>query len=324
MTAPVPGIFTPFGLDQPHAGFPTATQLADGRIRLMWRHGSSHASVDGEILTSISDTTGANWSPPTHVAVDNGGDVRDPHLGPSGLSQVNGDVFLTYFVSVAGVPTGARVARSTDGGETFQPSVRIDPGYPWAAISSPVVSINGKLWTAFYARQTGETVDSAYAASSVDNGATWSTVRIAIGATGNPYQEPWVVAGNNNTAVFIFRDGTWKSLASRNINAAGVASPVYRNVLAGATGNSASVHASNGLIYTVFRDTTTRAAKLASSADNGVTWKVERELMPEPAGATSTIGMSYGHPIELGNGYIFCPLGMERSDTDSRIYLGYL
>lgn len=322
--APVPGRFEGFPHGSEHTAFPTVTRIADGRLLAMWRHGSAHISDDGEILRSYGDPTGAEWTEPEHVVVDNGGDVRDPHLGPSGLAAVNGDVFLTYFVSVAGKPTGARVAKSTDGGQTFGSSVRIDPNYPWAAISSPVVKVNGKLWTSFYARQNGDTIESAYAAWSTDNGASWSSVRIAIGATGNPFQEPWTVAGASNSVVFIMRDGNWRNLASRSINSAGTWGPINRNVLLGATGNSASFRGSNGKIYTIFRDTVTHAAKLASSADNGVTFKAERELMPQPAGSTSGVGVTYAHPIELANGYTFTIMGMERSNTDSRLYVGYL
>ncbi|HET9144061.1 exo-alpha-sialidase [Actinophytocola sp.] len=325
--APVPGQYRAFGLDGDHSGFPTVVRLADGRLRMMWRHGSAHASADGEILTSVSTDNGDSWSTPTHVTVDNGGDVRDPHLGPSGLSAVGGDVFLTYFVSVNGVPSGARVARSTDGGATFGPSVRIDPNMPYAAISAPVVKIGARLVTGFYGRKVGETTDSAYVAWSDNNGASWSTNRVAIGDPGsnNPFQEPWVV-GTGNTAILIMRDGSWKSLAVRSWDmAANVWSPIYRNVLPNATGNSASVYASNGRIYTVYRDTATRAAKLASSGDKGVSWVVERELMPMPAGSTvDAVGSTYAHPVELGPGRIFCPLGMERSPTDSRLYLGWL
>lgn len=322
--APTPGLFRPLGLDMDHSAFPTAAILPDGDLRLMWRHGSAHISDDGEILTSLSSDQGVTWSAPQHVAVDNGPASPDPHLGPSGLSAVEDTVWVTYFVWANGVPSGARAARSLDGGATFEPSVRIDPGYPWAAISAPIIKVGTKLWTAFYARQPGEKVESAYAAWSTDDGTTWSTVRIAIGTAGNPFQEPWAVAGANSSVVFVMRDGNWRSLATRSISSAGVWSSTTRNVIANATGSSASVRASNGRIYLVYRDTVTRAAKLASSGNNGITWSVERELMPRPAGATSTVGMTYAHPIQVGNGLIFCPLGMERSNSTSNIYVGWL
>lgn len=317
--APTPGVFTPLGLDSDHAGFPTATVLPDGNLRVMWRHGSQHIS-DGEVLTSLSTDDGRTWTQPEPVVVDGSSDFRDPHL-----ATVGADVFLTFFVSVDGAPTGARVARSTDGGTTWEPSVRIDPDMPYAAISSPVIQVGGKLWTGFYGRKPGEAVDSAYAAWSTDSGQTWSTVRIAVGYAGNPYQEPWTVEGNNGTVVYIFRDGTWRTLATRVFDTtAGKWAPATRGVIANATGNSSAVRAADGGIYLVYRDTQTRAAKLAVSTNNGAGFTLVRELMPKPAGATSAVGMTYAHPIQLGNGYIFCPLGMERSNTDSRIYLGYL
>jgi hypothetical protein len=320
----VPGRFDPFPYGDKHSAFPTIARLADGRFVAMWRRGSAHISDDGEILRSVSDPDGRNWSEPTHVVVDNGDDVRDPHLGPSGLSTVNGELFLTYFVSVNGKPSGARVARSTDGGETFEPSVRIDPGYPYAAISAPVVrSPNGKLWTGFYGRQNGETVDSAYAAWSADNGKTWGTVRIAIGASGNPYQEPWAVI-NGSTVLYVFRDGP-SALASRSVPESGSGwSAVHNDVLTSATGNSAMTRASNGRVYLVYRHATTRAAMLASSTD-GVSWSVERTLMDKPeTAAASSVGMTYGHPFEPAPGHLGVLLGMEFSNTESRLFLGFV
>lgn len=318
--APVPGLFRPFEYGSEHTAFPTVTKLADGRLLMMWRHGTTHTSADGEILRSFGDPTGTTWSEPEPVAVDDGGDLRDPHL-----AAVGDIVYLTYFVTIAGVPSGARVAKSADGGSTFGPSARIDPNMPYAAISSPVAKINGKLFTAFYGRLPGEILDSAYAAWSTDDGAHWSTNRIAIGSSGNSFQEPWVVPGNGGTtAVFLMRDGNWDALAARWQAPSGAWSVLNRKVLDNATGNSASVRASNGRIYTIYRDTKTLAAKLASSADNGLNWTLERELMPKPAGAVSTIGMTYAHPIEIASGYLFCPLGMERGSGDSDLYLGWL
>jgi hypothetical protein len=67
----------------------------------------------------------------------------------------------------------------------------------------------------------------------------------------------------------------------------------------------------------------THAAMLAASSDGGKTFNVDRELMPAMP-STSSIGMTYAHPVELGTGHIWCPVGMERSDGRSRLYVGYL
>lgn len=322
--APVPAQFAPFSLDQsPHAGYPTAARLADGTVRMVWRQGTGRVSDDGRLYTSVGNPAAGEWSSPSPVQVDVGpdGDVRDPHL-----STIGGDVWLTYFVRATNdIPTGARAARSTDGGATFGPSVRIDPDLPYAAISSPIVKAGDKLMTAFYARKAGETVNTAFTAWSTDNGQTWESNRIANGIDAkNPYSEPWVVT-DGTTAVYLFRDGEWNAIATLSTPDGGVTwpSPVPRSVITNATGNSASVWSSDGRIYTVYRHTVTRAAMLASSADGGKTFKVERELMPADL-STSSIGMTYAHPVELDAGHIWCPLGMEQPNGESRLYLGYL
>ncbi|TDV42574.1 exo-alpha-sialidase [Actinophytocola oryzae] len=321
-SAPTPAQFAPFGLDEaPHAAYPTATRLRDGTVRMVWRQGTAGVSDDGRLYTAIGNPATGEWSsPPILVQVDIGPDIRDPHL-----SSIGDDVWLTYFVSSTnGIPAGARAARSTDGGATFGPSVRIDPNLPYAAISSPIVQVGGKLMTAFYARKAGEVVNTAWAAWSTDNGQTWASNRIANEIdTKTPYSEPWVVT-NGTTAVYLFRDGDWNAIATRSTSDGGVTwSSVRRSVITHATGNSASVWASNGRIYTVYRHTVTRAAMLASSTDAGKTFIVERVLMPASS-STSSVGMTYAHPVELDAGNIWCPLGMERSDGSGRLYLGYL
>ncbi|WP_460394048.1 exo-alpha-sialidase [Actinophytocola sediminis] len=324
----MPGAYAPFGLEQsPHAGFPTAVRLADGTVRMMWRQGAGHVSGDGRIYTSVGNPATGEWSTPELVRVDGGPDIRDPHLGPSGLSEAGGDVWLTYFVTnpATGIPTGARAARSTDGGQTFGPSVRIDPNLPYAAISAPIVQVGTKLWTAFYGRKAGEAVDTAWVAWSADGGTTWTSNRLANAIGGGlPYQEPWLVA-NGNKIVVLFRAGNWSGIGMRSSPDAGATWGPVTRVLDNATGNSASVWASNGTIYTVYRHTVTRDAMLATSTDGGQTWTSQRTIMPRPAGsAAASVGMTYAHPVELGTGYIWCPIGMERAPTDSRLYLGYL
>jgi BNR repeat protein/pentapeptide repeat protein len=321
--APESGRFAPFGLGHsPHAGYPTATRLPSGAVRMMWRQGTSRVGNDGRLYTAVGNPAAGKWSSPSLVQIDVGldGDVRDPHL-----STIGGDVWLTYFVSFTnGIPTGARAARSTDGGATFGPSVRIDPDLPYAAISSPIVKVGGKLMTGFYGRRVGENVDTVWAAWSTDNGQSWASNRIANDIDhGHAYAEPWVVT-DGTTAVYLFRDVAKNAIATRSTPDGGVKwSLGPRSVVTNATGNSSSMWSSNGRIYTVYRDTTTHVAMLASSPDGGKTFEVERELMPANS-STSPVGMTYAHPVELDAGRIWCPVGMERSNGEGRLYLGYL
>lgn len=321
--APVPGQFKPSGLNHsPHAGYPTSTRLADGTVRIVWRQGTSRMSNDGQLYTAVGNPASGTWSSPSllHVVVDLGGEVRDPHL-----STIGGDVWLTYFVSVTnGIPTGARAARSTDGGATFGQSVRIDPDLPSAAISSPIVKVGSKLMTGFYGRRAGENVDTVWAAWSTDNGQHWDSNRIAndIGK-GHAYVEPWVVT-DGTTAVYLFRDVAKNAIATRSTpDGGGKWSPAPRPVITKATGNPSSVWSSNGRIYTVYQHTETHAAMLASSSDEGKTFNVKHELMSADS-SPSSVGTTYAHPVELGTGRIWCPLSMEGSDGKSRLYVGYL
>ncbi len=328
--APVPRQFAPLGIDQgAHAAFPAATRLPDGRVVLMWRESDGHLDLDGgRIMRSVGDPIAGTWSAPSEVVVDGGETGVTPHTGPAALSYVDGRLWLTYFFWHNGLPSGARVTYSTDEGATWSPSVRVDGGRPWAAISSPVVKANGRLWTAFYTSDTASTADpeSAYAAWSTNNGDTWTSARIAVGAAGNDFQEPWVVAGSNGKVVFLMRDGTWRALASRTVDAAGVWSPLNRSVITSATGNPATVGASNGRLYLVYRHTVTRDAMLAESRDNGVTWQVDPvPLLRAPANlGQGSLGMTYAAPVELGPGLVWTPIGLEQSLDASRIYTGWL
>lgn len=324
--APVPGQYQPLGLgSSPHNAFPSAVKLPDGQVRLMWRESTGHLDRDGRIMTTVGDPTTNTWAPATEIVLDTSDPSRD--MRPGALSTVDGVLWLTYFWWQDGTISGAMAAPSTDNGATWGASVRID-NHPWAAISSPIVKANGKLWSAYYTTATATTAgpDSAYAAWSTDNGATWASARIAVGAVGNDFQEPWALPGANNTTVFVMRDGTWKSLASRSVDAAGIWSPINRNVVPTATGNSASVHATNGHIYLVYRHTVTRDAMLAVSKDNGVTWQTSTTpLLRAPANlGPGSLGMTYAHPVDLGDGMIWCPVGLERSLDISNLYGGWL
>lgn len=323
--APVPWDFQPIGIDTaPHSGFPTTARQADGQVRMVWRDSTGHLDRDGRVMTSVGDPTTGVWTPPTEIILDTSVPGRD--MRPGALSTVDGVLWLTYFWWQDGALSGAMAASSTDNGVTWGNSVRIDI-HPWAAISSPIVKANGKLWTAYYTNAVANTTDpeSAYAAWSTD-GVTWTSARIAVGATGNEFQEPWVLAGSNNTTVFVLRDGSWKSLASRSVDTAGTWSALNRNVIPNATGNSASVRATNGKIYLVYRHTVTRDAMLAVSTTNGVTWTPNpTPLLRAPSNlGTGSVGMTYAAPIDLGDGMVWCPIGMERHLDASRLYGGWL
>lgn len=330
LPAPVPWQPSPFGMDRSrHAAFPSATVMPDGRTLVMWRESGGHLAYDGRIVATVGDPLTGLWEPRWEVTVDNGGGPV-PSVGPSGLSVIDGKVYLSYFVPVNKVASGSRYAVSEDGGKTFGPSTRTDSGMAWAANSSPVVKVGDRLILPFYGRKPGESVDTAWISYSDNDGASWTSLRIAnnIGS-GKAHNEPWALV-RGSKLVILFRDGGWSNIGMRISPDGGRtwAAPVY-NIISNATANSAATWAENGLadgvIYVVYRHTQTRAAMVASSTNAGATWQVEGTLMRVPAAAKSgTVGMTYGAPVYLDHGRVWTPFGMESTIDDSRIYGAFL
>lgn len=328
LPAPIPGQYMPFGVDRgAHAGFPAAVKLPSGQVRIAWRESSGHLATDGKTMTAVGDPAGNTWSTPTEIVLDNSAPGRD--MRPGALSLVDGKVRLTYFYSVGGVPAGAFVVTSEDGGATWGTSVRVDGGRPYAAVSAPMVKIGTKLVVPWYGRNTGEALDTVWIAQSMDGGASWTQNRIANGLASNrTYTEPWALV-KGNTLLLLYRDGAWDAIGSRTTLNGDQPVPTWQaprsGVVTGATGNSASVWTSSGTIYMVVRATGSRAAVLVASSDSGATWWTVDTLMRPPANlGADSVGMTYADPIELGAGLVWCPIGMEQSLNASRIYVGWL
>lgn len=320
---------TPFGLDNsPHAAFPSATKLPDGRVRVTWRESSGHVANDGRTLTTVGDPLTGIWAPPQQVVLDTDQPGRD--MRPGYVSAVEGVVKLSYFWSENGVPQGAYVATSTDSGWTYGTSIRIDGGKPYAAVSGPVVRLSNKLMAcAYYGRQAGEAVDSAWVALSGDLGWNWSSTRIANGVGSNwTFTEPFPVVRGNKLVV-LYRDGGWNNLAMRSAITSGEYGLTWNNdhhvIATGATGNSASTWTSSGIIYTPYRDTATRALAFTASADDGATFWPQGRILKAPANPDPmSVGSTYAAPVDLGYGNVWCLFGMETSFTSSRLYQVWL
>jgi hypothetical protein len=320
----VPGQYTPLQLDQsPHAGFPATVRLPDGQVRIAWRESSGHLADDGRTLTAVGDPITGVWSTPAELVLDTTQPGRD--MRPAALSYVDGKVRLTYFFWEGGVPAGAYMATSEDGGDTFGGSVRVDGGRPYAAVGGPMVKAGAKWIIPWYGRNAGDPIDTVWIATSTDSGATWAQLRIANGlSSGWATTEPWALV-RGNTLMVLYRDGIWSGLAMRVSPDGGTTWQAPVRILNNATANSASVWTSNGNIYLVYRHTATRDAMLAVSKDSGATWQTVGTLMRAPANLGSgSLGMTYAAPVDLGDGLVWCPIGMEQSLDASRIYVGWL
>jgi len=289
---------------QLHAAFPGMWPTPSGGLELVYRQGTDHVTArDGSILSVTLDSTGRNPSSPATL-LSGGTDYRDPSV-----SYIDGHRYLTYFTgSAANAAQGAMVSR--DGG----PAVRIDPTYPFAAISAPVVKLpDGRLGTAYYARQPGEALYKAYMAWSSDLGQTWTSNRILNPAT-DATPEPYLVV--DGASVHLLARWGDTSIAIRTLGGATWADP--RIARTNATGRPTTYRTSSGLLVMVYRSLPTKAASLAYSADHGLTWYNSTQIMAAPAGSAN--GMTYAAVSEVLPGVIRLVVGMEQADGTSALY----
>lgn len=310
--------FRPIGVDSAYAAFPSVCRFDSGQLRLVWRQGSDHVTArDGNIHTSTSTDNGLTWTAAT-IAVDDTVDLRDPCIATAG-----GTTFLTYFKGTASLAAaGCFLRKSTNDGVSWGTEIRID-NLPYAAMCAPVIQVGANLLTAFYARNTGDTLDSCWLATSSDNGDTWSRQLVANGpAAGRHYQEPWLVAKGAEVWMF-FRYGTAQSIGASVSTDSGVTWSAPTELFGDAIGRPAAVWLSTGTKAVVARRISDKQAVVRSH--NGGTsqtaWLPARPTMIQPA--SGPIGMQYAHPLEIPGGVI-CPVGIESATNASRIHIGWL
>ena len=122
--------------EQRNTEFPSVTVAEDGTIYVAWYDALGQAYLDRSIDGGVSfgtDLRVDDTVPPCYVASSPSLAVS-PHLGY---------VYLAYPVYCYGeeFTTEVRLARSLDGGETFQPSVRVDDLLPGQYLSTARVAV---------------------------------------------------------------------------------------------------------------------------------------------------------------------------------------
>lgn len=297
-----------------HSAFPGLAKAPDGSLTLVFRGGYDHANTrDGSIYRARGTITdqGLIWSAPTQVPLPAGHDYRDPSI-----SYVAGHEYLTYFTGANGTPEdgaqGAYVVR--DGG----PPVRIDPNFPRAAISAPVVQLpDGRLGAAFYGWKAGESTDTAWMAWSSDLGQSWSVNRILN--DGLSHAEPVLLVRNGMTHL-IARGGS-DTLVMRSSTASGASgSWDAPHVIVGAcTGRPSAMVTQAGTMVMVCRGILPAVnAQVAYSVDGtGQKWWWGPTLVRALAGS---FGMTYAAMVEILPGVILTVGGMENPDGSSYLY----
>lgn len=300
-----------------HSAFPSVAQAPDGSLTMVWRGATDHVqSRDGTIRIASSRDLGRTWTGEYIVPVTGftGRDLRDPSV--SYVADQDGvHRYITFFTGSAGNPAeGAWVMRDQ------QPPVRIDPGFPYAAISAPVLKLpNGQLGVAFYAKKPGETVVTAWMGWSSDSGQTWSTNRILN--DGVDHAEPVLVI-RNGVVHLIARGGSDTLVMRSSTNSGASGSWNDPAVIVGAcTGRPSAYVTAAGTMLVVCRGILNSLnAQVAYSLNGGQKWWWGPLILPAGGGA----GMTYAAMTEVLPGVVHVVAGMEQVDGSAALSGAYL
>ena len=310
----------PFGLESNYTAFPGACKLSDGRLLLVWRHGTDHAtSRDGSIRASWSSDEGRTWTTPTTIVPYPGGgvDLRDPSVTQSADGS---KVWLTYFKGTSSLAAaGCFLRTSTNGGATWSSESRIDPSHPYAAICAPLVEVGSTLFATWYGRTGSETRDSVWVARSTNGGSSWQTpTRVMNGpSAGRDYQEPFMVS-DGSALVLAFRWGTADSIGISRSTNAGSSWSTGASAFTG-TGRPSLGYMSTGVVVCSFRRAADGAAVHRSSRDGGVNWFSEETSMLVPGSGW----MNYSALVEVSPGLMFHPITVDEGSL-SKMWLNYV
>jgi hypothetical protein len=308
LTARLKPIATPAGQ---HAAFPGLVQHPVSReLTAAYRLGRDHVdSRDGDIVMATSTDEGLTYHNPTTVR--SGKDYRDPSL-----ALINGELWTTYFTGTASAPAqGAFVIRGD------RPALRID-NLPYAAIAAPVAALpDGTVAAVYYGHEAGEQFDSVYYAwSTMGDGNTWSSTRIADGQKDSRhYQEPWLVVRDGRLHVQ-FRYGSWDSIGTMSSTDDGTTWSTPRKILDRATGRPTTLVFASGTMLMIYRQADTRAAVMATSRDGGATWRPAGVLLAPPG----PLGMTYAAAVEVLPGVAHVVVAGEQADGSSTLSGGYV
>jgi len=309
-----------------HAAFPGLAVCKDGSLLMVWRQAASHEpSTPGTIKAR---KYAANGTPLTaeYTVLTDALDLRDPML----TVLDNGDIIMQYFKhdSTATTIAGVFVARSTDGGATFQVLSKVP--FTWNALAAcagrVVVAPNGDWLVAAYGR-TSATFNHIRLMRSTDDGATWTgEITVAEGqAESRNYVEPVLGIRPDGSLMCLIRvsdsNGANPAIYSTTSTDAGLTWTAETSIITGAGGRPAWISLSSGGILLVNRLVNAgNVMQYRTSWDNGATWTSAIQI-----GKTPLSQGTYAQPVEIAPGLIAVVWGIEdNAASTSTISWGYI
>lgn len=298
-----------------HAAFPGICLLPTGDLLACWRESDRHTGgTPSEIAVAVSSDGGRTWERRGQVV--SLGDERDPSL----TCSADGDIVrLSSFRYAPDGTCTILVRASLDDGHSWLSPATIGTG----AVSAPVVELpDSSLILPTYGRtNTTDAYDSCRVWRRLPDDDTWTPAPSLLGSgtlAGRHLQEPYVIRLRTSGALLAaMRYGNWDRIAmcASWDDGATWSTPVPK--FAG-TGRPMLVELATGPTVCLYRNPTTRAAVWRESPDRGGAWGPEQLLLAAPA------QMTYGAVVEVTPGTAAGIVGIESSDTLSRLQSFYL
>lgn len=149
---------------------PSLTMTRTGRLLLSYFARDSRTAKSAGVFVARSDDDGATWSEPSRVETALAGGATSSKI----IEAASGDLLIPlYGSSTGGVNSRVTIVRSRDGGQTWPRGQEIEVGGAAGMnFMEPALAVAGDRMLVLMRTDRPDNV--AYAARSIDGGATWS------------------------------------------------------------------------------------------------------------------------------------------------------
>jgi len=177
---------------------PSVAVDTSGDIYVAWSDGRNDNSA---IYFAKSTDGGASFGP--NVRVDDSGSSTGGRGGPSIAVDINGNIYIVWYDG-RDLRNYIYFAKSTDGGASFGPNVRVDNSGQGSVFPSIAVDTNGDIYVVFHEERGNPDI---YFAKSTDGGASFGpNVRVDDSGSSLTQQAMPSIAVDANGDIYV----TWR------------------------------------------------------------------------------------------------------------------
>jgi hypothetical protein len=268
------------------ADFPSVAVDISGNIYVVWQ--DTRGGV-GDIYFAKSTDGGATFNPNVRV---NDADTDSAQFEPDMAVDTNGNIYVVWTDTRNGY-CDTYFAKSTDGGATFSPNVRVnDTSSPTGGNYSKIaVDTNGNIYVVWADGRNGNL--DIYFAKSTDGGATFSpNVRVDdTGALNKTQYLPCLALDSQGNIYVAWKDersGHHDIYFAKSTDGGATFSPNVRVNFVGSDGHWPAIAVDNhGNIFVAWQDSSSSSGiYLAKSVDGGISFGTNVKVNDGPMGST--------------------------------------